>query len=65
MGWRLKDFTELDVSGGQGDHVELVNLDAGNARALEMAFVELGLGDLSSELYRVESQAPDRVVFVL
>ena len=65
VGWKLKEFTELDASGGQGDHVELVNLDAGNPRALEMAFVELGLGDLSSELYRVESQAPDRVVFVL
>ncbi len=62
--WTLHDFTELE-NGKPGQPIELVSVDAAHPRALTMAFEELGLGDLSGELFRVESQSRDQVVFVL
>ena len=63
--WTLVDFTELTQAGNQGDRIELLSLDGQNPRALEMAFEELGFGDLGSVAYEVESALPDRVVFRL
>ena len=60
--WTLVDFTELDHAGNKGDRIELLSLDEQNPRALEMAFEELGFGDLGSAAYEVESALPDRVV---
>jgi YidC/Oxa1 family membrane protein insertase len=63
--WTLLDYGEIAGSSREEDRIQLVNLDASSTRALETRFEELGVGDLSAAVYRVESQAPDRVVFVL
>ena len=63
--WTLTEFHELTRAGKVGDPIGLVNLDEENPRALEMPFTELGLGDLSSAIYEVESATRDRVVFRL
>ena len=58
-GWQLMQFWELDEAGDRGAPIELVSLDAQHPAALEMPFDDLGLGDLSSAAYEVES-ATDR-----
>lgn len=63
--WTLLDFYQLDRAGKKGELIELVNPDPSHPRALTLPLRELGLGDLSDAVYQVESQAPDRVVFLL
>lgn len=63
--WTLGGFHELDASGQKGDQIELVNVDAANPRALAMPFSDLGLGDLSTAVYEVESESADGVTFRL
>jgi len=63
--WTLTEFNELDRAGKVGDPIELVSVDERNPRALVMPFEELGLGDLSAAVYRVESASPDRLSFLL
>ncbi|MFP6606369.1 MAG: membrane protein insertase YidC [Myxococcota bacterium] len=65
IAWTLKDFAELDDSGGKGAQVELVSLDERTPRALEMSFDSLGFGDLGSAVYDVESRTSNSVTFRL
>ena len=63
--WTLLDFYELDRRGKKGELIELVNPDPSHPRSLTLALRELGLGDLSDAVYRLESESPSRVVFRL
>lgn len=70
--WMLREFNQL-VRGRPADPIELVNIaDAvpgsgmqSVAGALVMPFEQLGFGDLSDAVYRVDQQGPREVVFVL
>ncbi len=63
-GWTLRDFQQIE-NGSEAGPIELVNAPAGTPGALTMPFEDLGLGDLSGELFEVESHGRDSVAFRL
>lgn len=62
--WTLLDPRYVERVGGQERPIQLLKLD-GAGTALRTPFLELGLGDLSDAMYRVESAGPEDVSFVL
>jgi len=61
--WELKDYTEPWE--GEDRPIELLQLGSGERVALTTPFAELGLGDFSSALYRVQAEDEGSVTFVL
>ena len=63
--WTLREFSELDRFGKLGSPIELMSHEPDGPGGLVTPFTDLGLGDLSGELYAVESFSADRAVLVL
>jgi YidC/Oxa1 family membrane protein insertase len=63
--WTLRHFSQLDSTGREGAPIELVGHAEEIPGALATPFSDLGFGDLSSEVYVVESSSENSAVLVL
>jgi YidC/Oxa1 family membrane protein insertase len=64
--WELKEYFEKGKRGEEENRpIELIQLGSGERVALMTAFTELGLGDFSAAMYRVEAENEGSVSFVL
>jgi len=63
--WTLRHFSQLDRLGKVGAPIELTSHSPEIPGGLLTPFEDLGLGDLSRELYSVESVSSDKAVLVL